>query len=230
MDKDQALESKWNWNWVILSGSILVAAVMISGSLIYTRGSDNGQAQIAPDEKVNVSADDDPVLGSDKAEVVIIEFSDFQCPFCRSFVEDTLPQLKKNYIDTGKAKLVYRDFPLSFHPGAEPAAQGAECAEDQGKFWEFHDIVFSEQAKQGTGTINFGVKEVKQWADKVGLNAAEFNSCLDLGKYKEEVAKDADDGNKAGVSGTPTFFINGNRIIGAQPYSVFKSVIDKELE
>ncbi|KKT28625.1 MAG: DSBA oxidoreductase [Candidatus Yanofskybacteria bacterium GW2011_GWA1_44_21] len=233
MDEIQNSEAgspKWNRNWIILSGSILAAAVMISSSLLYSREFDSGKAQIAPENKIEVSADDDPYMGSDKAEVLIIEFSDFQCPYCRSFSEDTLPQLKKEYIDTGKARLVYRDFPLSFHAGAEPAAQAGQCAWDQGKFWEFHDTAFAEQAKQGNGTISFGVKEVKKWAATAGLNMTEFNSCFDSGKYREEVAKDFADGGKAGVSGTPTFFINGTRIVGAQPYEVFKSTIDRELE
>lgn len=224
--------------------SILIAAVLISGTLIYTQndsqksiGQNNGQLAAAgqqggnqPSGPVNVSADDDAYLGDKNAPVTMIEFSDFQCPFCRKFMTDTLPQIKKEYIDTGKVKLVYRDFPLSFHPGAAPAAEGAECAKDQGKFWEMHDAIFNEQEKQGSGTIQFGIADVKKWAAKVELDTAKFNQCLDSGKYKAEVGKDIADGTAAGVSGTPATFINGRLLVGAQPFAAFKAIIDQELK
>lgn len=223
-------------NKLVLSGSILFAAVLMAGTLLYiNRGklSNPGGAQIIQGEEagqpVAVSADDDAVLGKKTAPVAIIEFSDFQCPFCRRFWEDVLPQIKKEYIDTGKAFLVYRDFPLDFHPGARPAAEATECAKEQGKYWEMHDKIFSAQGKQGTGTIEFGVVDLKQWAKEIKLNTTQFNSCLDSGKYKEEVAKDMADGTAAGVSGTPTTFINGQKVVGAQPFSAFKAVIDQEL-
>lgn len=225
---------------LMLPISILIAAVLISGSLLYAKGdlknganvSDQQQAagkQLVPGAKVNVSADNDSFLGNEKAKVMVIEFSDFQCPFCRSFWRDTLPQLKKEYIDTDKIKFVYRDFPLDFHVGAKPAAEGAECARDQDKFWELHDKIFQEQDKQGQGTISFTKTDVVKWAGQVGLNMTKFNQCLDSGKYKIEVEKDIADGSAAGVSGTPTVFINGRSLVGAQPYSSFKAIIDEEL-
>lgn len=227
-------------NKLILPASILIAAVLISGSLLYTRGglksaaNTGGQQQAAgnqpvPGAKVNVSADNDAFLGNEKAKVTVIEFSDFQCPFCRSFWRDTVPQLKKEYIDTGKIKFVYRDYPLNFHAGAKPAAEGTECARDQGKFWELHDKIFQEQDKQGQGTIQFTKTDVVKWADQIGLNMTQFNQCLDSGKYKAEVEKDFADGSAAGVSGTPTTFINGRSLVGAQPFSSFKAIIDEEL-
>jgi protein-disulfide isomerase len=180
---------------------------------------------------VNVSADDDAVLGNPDAPVTIIEFSDFQCPFCRKFYKETLPQIKKDYILTGKAKLVYRDFPLvQIHPGATPAAEGAECAKEQGKFWEMHDVIFDEQEKQGSGTIQFTADDVKKWAAKLGLNTSKFNQCLDSEKYKQEVEKDIADGSAAGVTGTPAIFVNGRLIVGAQPFAAFKVIIDEELK
>lgn len=225
---------------LFLPVSILIAAVLISGTLIYTGNSsksvagNNNQLAAAgnnqPSGPVDVSADDDPVLGNKNAKVTMIEFSDFQCPFCRKFMTDTLPQIKKEYIDTGKVKLVYRDYPLSFHPGAAPAAEGAECADDQGKFWEMHDAIFNEQEKQGSGTIQFGVADVKKWAAQIGLDSAKFNQCLDSGKYKAEVEKDIADGTAAGVTGTPAIFINGRLVVGAQPFAAFKVVIDEELK
>ena len=224
---------------LILPGSILIAAIFISGSLIYTRigasknlagASLGGQQAPQAGDKVNVSADDDPFLGNKNAKVTIIEFSDFQCPFCRTFWRDTLSQLKKEYIDTDKIKFVYRDYPLGFHQGAKPAAEGAECARDQGKFWELHDKIFQEQDKQGQGTIQFSKSDVIKWAGQIRLDMTKFNQCLDSGKYKAEVEKDFADGTAAGVSGTPTTFVNGRSLVGAQPYSSFKAIIEEELK
>jgi len=191
-----------------------------------------------PSGIVKVSIDDDPAFGSKNAPLTLIEFSDFQCPFCRLFWRDTLPQITKEYIDTGKLKFVYRDFPLSSHPAAEPSAQAAECADDQGKFLAMHDKIFQEQAKQGQGTVQFTSQDIKTWASQIGLNTLKFNQCLDSGKYADEVEKDLADGSAAGIEGTPGFFIgksdssgviNGTLISGAQPFSAFKAVIDQIL-
>ena len=223
--------------------AIVLAGVMISGAVLYTRTSSQTVAntggiapQVAGDIQqaggiVNVSADDDAALGDPDAPVTIIEFSDFQCPFCRKFYRETLPQIKKDYLLTGKARFVYRDFPLvQIHPGATPAAEGAECAEEQGKFWEMHDAIFDEQEKQGSGTIQFTADDVKKWAAKIGLNTSKFNQCLDSGKYRQEVEKDLADGSAAGVNGTPATFINGRLVSGAQPFAAFKVIIDEELK
>ena len=225
-----------------LAISILAAGLMISGSLLYTKGSggSNLGAQINPGQqqvqqpgngaRVNVSVDDDPSLGSKNAKVTMIEFSDFQCPFCRTFWKDTFRQIKKDYIDTGKIRFVYRDYPLSFHPMSVPSAQAAECADEQGKFWEMHDKIFSEEEKLGQGTVTYTAQDLKKWASAIGLNSSQFNQCLDSGKYKSEVEKDLADGSAGGVSGTPSFFINGRIIVGAQPYANFKAIIDEELK
>ena len=214
-----------------------MAALLISGTLLYSKSSGGNTVSIAdqqadnqPSGPVNVSADDNPFLGNPNAKVTVIEFSDFQCPFCRKFYTDTLPQIKKDYIDTSKIKFVYRDFPLSFHPGAVPAAEGAECARDQDKFWEMHDAIFDEQGKLGSGTVQFTADDVKKWAANIGLNTSKFNQCLDSGKYKQEVEKDLADGSAAGVNGTPATFINGRLVSGAQPFTAFKVVIDEELK
>lgn len=242
--KKEALRAKegTDKSKLFLPIAIVLAGVMISGAVLYTRSSpqtasNTGEAvqQVAGDTRqaggiVNVSADDDAVLGNPDAQVTIIEFSDFQCPFCRKFYKETLPQIKQAYIDTAKAKFVYRDFPLSFHPGAIPAAEGTECAREQEKFWEMHDVIFDEQEKQGSGTIQFTADDVKKWAAKIGLNATKFDQCLDSGKYKQEVEKDITDGTAAGVSGTPAVFVNGRLMVGAQPFSAFKAVIDEELK
>lgn len=171
-------------------------------------------------------------LGSDEAPIVIVEYSDFQCPFCRSWFNDAKSQLDKEYIETGKVQLIYKDFPLSFHPMAQTYAEAARCAGDQGKFWEFHDKIFEEQSKFGQGTVsNITIDDVKQWALDFGLNTTEFNSCLDTGKYSATVQSNFSDGSTAGVGGTPSFVIGkrggtGQLLVGAQPYANFKTAID----
>ena len=182
---------------------------------------------------VKVSEDDDPVLGKKDAPVTIIEFSDYQCPFCRKFWQDTLPSIKKDYIDTGKVKLVYRDFPLSFHPMAIPSAQAANCARETGgdsAYFKMHDKIFAEQNKLDGGsvssTVQFTNEDIKKWAKEIGYD---IGSCIDSVKYKDEIQKDIADGGSGGVSGTPAFFVNGQLVSGAQPYSAFKQIIDAEL-
>lgn len=219
--------------------AIIVAGVIISGAVLYTRSSPQTtgtvQQAVGGDQQagsiVTVSADDDAALGDPNAPVMIVEFSDFQCPFCRKFYKETLPQIKKDYIAAGKVKFVYRDFPLvQIHPGATPAAEGAECAKEQGKFWEMHDAIFNEQEKQGSGTVQFTALDVKKWAANIGLDTAKFNQCLDAGTYKQEVEKDLADGSAAGVNGTPATFVNGRLVSGAQPFAAFKVIIDEELK
>lgn len=172
--------------------------------------------------RAEVSADDDAVKGSPNAPVTIIEFSDFECPFCTRFYQQTLPSIEKNYINTGKVKFVYRDFPLGFHANAQKAAEAAECAAEQGKFWEMHNKIFDGG--------ELGVATLKQYATELGLDTSAFSECLDSGQMTSEVQKDFNDGKNYGVSGTPTFFINGIEIVGAQPYSVFEQAIEQEVE
>lgn len=216
--------------------AILIAGALIAGAVLYSNRSVSDQTANpiggGSDTKVEVSADDDPFLGPENAKVTIIEFSDFQCPFCRSFWRETLEKIKSEYIDSGKSvRIVYRDFPLSIHPLAQKYAEAAECAEDQDKFWEMHDKIFEKQDELGQGTINsYEVKDIKLWVQELSLNISEFNQCLDSGKYAEEVKKDFDDGQAAGVGGTPTFFINGIPLVGAQPFSNIKALIDQKLK
>ncbi|WKZ27228.1 MAG: DsbA family protein [Candidatus Paceibacterota bacterium] len=213
-------------NKLILAGAIVFAGVLVAGAVIWTnmRQPADGSPRTA-----KVSVDDDAILGDTKAPVTIIEFSDYQCPFCRAFWRETYPRLKKDFIETGKVRLVFRDFPLSSHPAAIPAAHASECAEEQGKFWEMHDIIFAEQDAKGVGTVSFSSDDLKRWAGKIGLKQNEFNACLDSGKYNEEIAKDLKDGVASGVSGTPSFFINGNLLVGAQPYETFQAAIEQIL-
>ncbi|MEM4347151.1 MAG: DsbA family protein [Candidatus Altiarchaeota archaeon] len=175
--------------------------------------------------RIQVSVDNDPVKGQKDAKVTIVEFSDFQCPFCARFFQQTLPQIDRDYIKTGKVKFVYRDFPLSFHQYAQKAAEAAECANEQGKFWQYHDILYGNQSDWSSG----GITKLKEYAKKLDLDTKKFDECLDSGKYFQEVQKDFSDGQSYGVSGTPTFFINGIKLVGAQPYETFKKIIEQEL-
>jgi protein-disulfide isomerase len=201
------------------------------------------QATPTPPVVVAASVDDDPAWGPEDAPVTIIEFSDFECPFCDRFFSETYPQIKQDY--EGQIRFVYRDFPLSsIHPWAQKAAEAGECADEQGKFWEFHDAVFQNQSSvtdsyqvaatatpdDATAGLAAAVNKLKDLAGQVGLDTAAFNQCLDSDKYAQEVQKDYQDGITYGVTGTPAFFINGVSIIGAQPYANFKSVIDAALQ
>ena len=212
--------------------AIIIAAILVGGAILYDKpgSAQGGTKQNDPPARQEVSLDDDARMGEELAPVKIVEFSDFQCPFCRSFWQDTLPLIKKNYIDTGKAVFVYRDYPLSFHAAAQISAEAAECAKDQNKYWEMHDKIFSEQSKKGQGTITYGESDIKKWAGEIGLNMVTFNQCLTTHKHKSEIEADFADGSAAGVSGTPNTFINGIAVVGAQPYSVFEQVIEEELK
>ncbi len=185
-------------------------------------GNNNGQPVNQP-SKVQVSAEEDAVKGSKNAPVTIIEFSDYQCPFCAKFYLETFPQIEESYIKTGKVKFVYRDFPLGFHQFAQKAAEASECADEQGKFWEYQDKIFKNQQV-------LDIANLKQYAKDLGLDAAKFNDCLDSGKMASEVQKDLKDGQSYGVDGTPAFFINDIFVGGAQPFSVFQQVIEQALK
>lgn len=187
-----------------------------------TGNTGNPQPEAQAPSVISVSADDDSVLGSEDAPVTIIEFSDYECPFCARAFNNTLPEIKEKYVDTGKVKLVYRDFPLSIHRSAQKAAEASECAGEQGKFWEMHDKLFENQSA-------LDVASLKQYAKDIALDSTEFDACLDSGEMASEVQKDFSDGQKYGVTGTPAFFINGIKVSGAQPFSVFEQIIESEL-
>jgi protein-disulfide isomerase len=198
---------------------LLTAIFVIAGSLSIVAG----QGKF-------VSVDDDPVLGNANAKVTIIEFGDYQCPLCRLFWREIEPRIKKQYVDTGKVKLVFRDFPIQqIHPEATMAAMAAQCAADQGKYWEYHDKIYREQDRGTDDLVRFKAADLKKWAADIRLDVTAFSGCVDSGRYKDEVAKDFADGVAVGVQGTPMFFINGRVVAGAQPFPVFKKMIDEEL-
>jgi protein-disulfide isomerase len=151
--------------------------------------------------------------------VTLVEFSDFQCPYCGK-AHDTVEQVMQAY--AGKVRLVFRQFPLNFHQNAGKAAEAALCANEQGKFWEYHDVLFKNQQ-------TLDIAQLKEHAKSVGLEGGSFGTCLDQGKYKKAVDDDLAAGQKVGVTGTPAFFVNGVQLSGAIPFEEFKRVIDQEL-
>ena len=237
-----------------LSFAIILGSLIIAGAIILSKtnsgipqarevaqegvvpGSAEPQAPAGP---VEVSTDDDPVMGDKNAPLTLIEFSDYECPFCKRSFTDVFPELKKNYIDTGKVKLVFRDYPLPFHPNGQKEAEAAECARslsDDAMYFKFHDQIFTKTTSNGTG---LALTELPNIAKSLGLNVTQFQQCLDSDKFKKEVEKDIADGSAAGVSGTPSYFIgastkdgkiSGKMLVGAQPFSAFKTLIEEELK
>lgn len=238
-----------------LSLSVVVAAVLVSGALVFVGFWLGGshmkdtvktamgeyvaeqmakqQQQQQPKAPTVIQGDfsgDGAVEGNKNAKVTIVEFSDFQCPYCGRFYSDAYQQIKKNYIDTGKVKLVFRNLPLSFHPGATPAALAALCAKDQGgdsMFFKFHNQLFANQSTLFQSSDIPG--ELKKIAVILGLDAAKFNKCLDNQQFKSSIEADSKAAAKAGISGTPSFIVGGQVISGAMPFANFKTAIDAAL-
>ena len=188
-----------------------------------------------PSIPLEISADNDPVIGNPDAPITIIEFSDFQCPFCARFHIQTLPTIMEEYIEKGSVKLVFRDFPIqSIHPNAVPASVAAECANEQGKFKQMHDILFEKQNEWSNLETVYAIELFNQYSEQINLEQEQFSSCLSTAKYVKEIQNDLDDGRTYGVTGTPGFFIGNQQIgfvelKGAQPFESFKNVIDKQL-
>ena len=178
------------------------------------------QIDLEPPRTVIEVEADDPVFGPPSAAVEIIEFSDFQCPFCQRLT-DTLEQLKSEY--GSDIRLVFKDYPLPNHAQAFKAAEAGNCANQQGKFWELHDTMFSRQSE-------LGVDDLKRHAGELGLDQAAFDACLDSGRFAEQVNADLTAGQQYGVSSTPTVFINGRAVMGAAPFEMFSAIIREELD
>jgi protein-disulfide isomerase len=172
----------------------------------------------------------DPFKGNGTAKVAVIEFSDYQCPFCSRYTKDVLPQIRTDYVETGKIKYVFRDMPLSFHKNAFKAAEAAHCAGLQGKFWEMHDTLFANQTA-------LAPEQLAPLAKTVGVDEARFQQCLDSGRFATDINKDIADAGSAGITGTPSFLVGiiqpgdgrvkvVKKLVGAKPYAEFKAAID----
>ena len=224
---------------LILPVSILIAAVLISGSILYTRNGtgNNGTALVGgnqgPVKEVDIDLKDAIIMGDAKAPVTVVEYADFQCPFCQRYFQQNNSALISQYVNTGKVRFVWKDYAFL---GQESiwAAEAARCANDQGKFWEYHDYLFNNQGAENSGA--FSKDNLKKFASALGLNMGQFNSCLDTDKYASVIQKETQEGNKIGVNGTPATFINNKLVadsngnsVGASPFSVFQAVIEQEL-
>lgn len=185
------------------------------------------QATPAPGQKVTVGLGNFPVLGNKDAKVTIVEFADFRCPFCEQFFTNTESQIIKNYVDTGKVKFAFRNYAF-LGPASIVAADAAECANDQGKFWAYHDYLYKNQPPE-TDTSMYNTDTLTQAAVSLGMNGTQFSNCLSNKTDEAKANQDLADGQKAGVSGTPTFIVNGIPLVGAQPYSAFQTAIDQAL-
>lgn len=229
----------------ILVGLLIVAAFFIgyllpkngslfggasgTGSLYPSPSAQAGTpATPAPGQRVNVGTGHFPVLGNKDAKVTVVEFADFRCPFCEQFFTNVEPSIKKDYIDTGKVKFYFRHYAF-LGPASTVAANAAECANEQGKFWAFHDYMYKNQPPE-SDTSMYTVDKLTQIAGNLGMDTNKFSSCLSANKYQKNVDTDFQDGQKAGVGGTPSVFINGKIIIGACPTSVFQGAINAELQ
>ena len=185
---------------------------------------------------LKISSENNPVIGNPDAPITIIEFSDFQCPFCAKFHMQTLPTIMDEYINKGTVKLVFRDFPIqSIHPNAVPASIAAECANEQGKFEQMYHMLFEKQKEWSNLETSYAITAFNQYASELQLNEEKFDSCIKNVKYIEEVQKDLNEGRTYGVTGTPGFFIGNEKIgfvelKGAQPFESFKKVINSQLE
>jgi len=228
----------------ILPASILIAAVLIAGSVIYSTGVKNikpetqtAAIQEATQKITGPQIDDDVILGDAQAAVTIFIFSDYQCPFCGKFFKESELLIRKNYVETGKLKMVYKD--LAFlGPESIVAAQAAECAKDQGKYWAYHDAIFEIEIKEfetlgnNEHTGNLNKETFKKIASDLKMNTDEFLACFDSQKYAAEVEKDTKEANSIMERpSTPTIFINEKMIEpqGALPYNVFSQAIDEAL-
>lgn len=218
----------------LLPASILLAALIVGGSIVYLVHK-GPAAPAAPGEVVEETfpppsiADNDVVIGDLNAPVSLIEFGDYQCPFCVEFFLKTEPVLRSQYIETGKAKMVFRNFSF-LGPESDAAAAAAECAKDQKKFWEYHDALYTAEGKDGAennGNLNRAL--FMKLAGDLKLDTVAFGKCIDDGTYAAKVQTDTQSADQYGVRSTPTLFINEEKIEGALPASQFSAAIDAVL-
>lgn len=241
MDETNATPSESSRSNLLIPAAIVIAGVVIAAAVLYGGGfkgktSVPGAGQTPPPVVTGSLADDDPALGDPNAPVTFVEFGDFQCPFCNRFFREAEAQIIERYVKTGKVRFVYRDFAFL---GAESnaAAEAAECADEQGKFWPYHDRLYNfiwdnyfGKNQNGENVGAFSTENLERFASETGLDTGSFRECLTSHRYKVEVEKDTADGRAAGASGTPTAFINGKILVGALPFGQFEAAIEEALK
>lgn len=225
---------------VVLAGGLIAGAVLFKDQLVGRPGGtpapqedvnvlgETATPTPTPVDNLEVNLDGVPMLGEATAAVTIVEFSDFQCPYCEQFFTMTLPQVKKEYVEMGKVKYYFKNFPLvNLHKNAAKAAEAALCADDQGKFWEYHDQLFAKQSEWAEQASPRAIFE--KYAGSLGLRAKDFAACLETGKYATRIKEEMSEGQTLGMTGTPSFVINGRLFVGAYPFPDFKKILDNLL-
>ena len=217
--------------WGILIGTAAAAVVVVVLILLALAPWENdGEGTpfefIAPTPRPADISRQGTTLGNLDAPLTIVEYSDFQCPYCQKAALEIVPQIEAGYVANGKAKLVWKQFPIE---GEESvwAAEASECAAEQNAFWEYHDTLFLN--RQGINVGTFVIGNLKLIAEKLGLDTEAFNACLDEGRYTDKVADDYNEASRRGVNSTPTFFVGQTQVVGAKPFSDFKTAIEDEL-
>lgn len=246
--KNQSGNINLSVNTVIIGAFVLGLAVGFSGGLLTTQGAsltgigntDSNPSQPSGQEgqqdntdtvdlsQINMSGE--PVLGESDAPVTMVIYEDFECPFCKRFEDNAFQQIKTNYVDTGQVKVIWKDRPLvQLHPWAEPAAAAMECVYREGgddAFWTVKSKIFANQKDLSKSNVQ---SQIKNWASMEGVSESAVQSCIDNENPLEEVRRDSENGKNIGASGTPTVFVDGRKLVGAQPYSNFKSAIEDAL-
>ena len=232
---NKAMETETKRDY-LLPASIIVGAILIAGSIIYLIGSSKngatstGSNPPAVNDSLKKETSRDVVLGNIKAPVTIIEYGDYQCPFCVRFFQTTAQSIRENYVKSDKVKMVFRNFQF-LGAESELAAQAAECAKDQENFWAYHDAIYLEELKDGqenNGNLNKSL--FVRLAKDIGLDVDKFTSCYDAGKYANLVKEDTANAASLGINSTPTTFVNGQIVKGALPYQQFEQIIKDALK
>jgi protein-disulfide isomerase len=215
----------------ILAGMAAAAAVVVIlivlSQTVWESGGDGTLSEILlPTPRPADIPQEGTTLGSADAPLTIFEYSDFQCPYCRKAALEIMSEIEAEYVATGKAKLVWKQFPIE---GDESvwAAEASECAAEQNAFWEYHDTLFLNRKGINVGT--FVINNLKLFAKELDLDTEAFNACLDEGRYRDKIAADYADGRRREITGTPTFFVGQTNVVGAKPYSDFEKAIEDEL-
>lgn len=226
----------------VLVGLLVIASFLVGSFLTRLKMDEEKPQPAEVAKKVPTQPEEGAVLGEDQlakleegaagikgekdAPITIVEFSEYQCPFCKRYVDTAYNLIFEEYGD--QVRYIFHDYPLSFHNHSQILSEAARCGGDQGKYWEMHDILFEKNSEFiDKADID---QDLSSFAKEIGLNTAKFNTCLKEGTFTQAVKDDFNLGSSLGVSGTPTFFVNGTKLVGAQPFEAFKALIDQELQ